>query len=164
MNMQDIIIRAMQDADISAASAVVCECYKWLAQIEGYTVEETARLIQERGSIEAITSQKQECHFIVAEFGGEIAGVAAIFKNIITKLYIAPQHFRKGIGSRLFDDSEKYISDTGYTDIFLGAFPVSAGFYEAKGMELEETKITAGGPIKGRPVLLYRKSIIKTPE
>jgi GNAT superfamily N-acetyltransferase len=152
----------MQDADISAVSDVVCACYAWLAKEEGFSSDETRRLIAERGSVEAINSQRQECHFIVAESDGQIAGVTAIFKNIITKLYIDPAHFREGIGSLLFNSAEKHILKTGFNDIFLGAFPVSAGFYEAMGMELEETKISAGGPIKGRPVLLYRKSIIKT--
>jgi GNAT superfamily N-acetyltransferase len=149
----------MRNEDIPIASSIVCACYAWLAKAEGYTSDETIRLINERGLPEAIVAQQQECHFLVAEIDGEIEGVAAISKNIITKLYVAPDQFRKGIGSKLFDSSEKYISEQGYNDIFLGAFPVSAGFYEAKGMELEDTKITAGGPIKGRPVLLYRKSI-----
>jgi ribosomal protein S18 acetylase RimI-like enzyme len=156
---KELIIRDMNDDDLPEVSRVVCACYVWLAGKEGYTSEEMARLISERGSVEAIASQQKECHFMVADAGGKIMGIAATSKNIITKLYIDPEHFRKGIGSRLFDAAEKHIANDGYNDIFLGAFPVSAGFYEAKGMELEERKVTTGGPIKGRMILLYRKVI-----
>lgn len=149
----------MNDNDLAEVSRIVCACYVWLAGQEGYTPEETARLIGERGSAEALVSQQKECHFIVAESDSRIVGIAATSKNIIIKLYIDPDHFRKGIGSRLFDAAEKHIANDGYNDIFLGAFPVSAGFYEAKGMELEEKKLTTGGPIKGRMIWLYRKEI-----
>jgi ribosomal protein S18 acetylase RimI-like enzyme len=159
MNNHEITIRDMNDDDLPEVSRVVCACYVWLAGKEGYTPEETACLIRERGSIEALVSQQKECHFMVADAGGKIKGIAATSKNIITKLYIDPEHFRKGIGSQLFDCAEKHISSEGYNDIFLGAFPVSAGFYEAKGMELEEKKFTTGGPIKGRMIWLYRKEI-----
>ena len=40
----------MTDKDIPAVSAVVCDCYNWLAQMEGFTAEETTNLIKERGS------------------------------------------------------------------------------------------------------------------
>ena len=159
MNNYDITIREMVDNDLAEVSRVVCVCYVWLAGKEGYTSEESARLISERGSVEALVSQQKECHFIVAEMDGKLTGIAATSKNIITKLYVDPEYFRKGIGSRLFDAAEKHIANDGYNDIFLGAFPISAGFYEAKGMELEEKKLTTGGPIKGRMIWLYRKVI-----
>ena len=95
----------------------------------------------------------------MAEIESEIVGVAATYNNIITKLYVDPKSFRQGIGSALFDAAEKHISSKGFNDIFLGAFPASAGFYESMGMELEDTKISAGGPIKGHQVFLYRKDI-----
>ncbi|HBC47492.1 MAG TPA: hypothetical protein DEO84_01265 [candidate division Zixibacteria bacterium] len=158
---KEITIRDMNDNDLSEVSRIVCACYVWLAGQEGYTPEETSRLISERGSAEALISQQRECHFIVAEMDGKLTGIASTSKNIITKLYVDPEYFRKGIGSRLFDAAEKRIANDGYNDIFLGAFPVSAGFYEAKGMELEEKKLTTGGPIKGRMIWLYRKVIAR---
>ena len=161
MNAPKIIIREMRDDDISAVSDIVCACYNWLARVEGYTPEETSRLISERGSPEAVSTQRKKCHFIVATIDDGVVGAVAIHKNTITKLYISPDRFRQGIGSALFDSAEKYIAGTGYNDIFLGAFPSSARFYEAKGMELEGEKIATGGPIKGRTILLYRKEVSK---
>jgi len=157
--MQAITIRPMKEEDISAISAIVCSGYELLSQKEGYMSEETNRLISERGSIEAIISQKRESQFFVAEIEGKAVGVVAISKNIIEKLYVAPEQHGLGIGKTLFNFSEKYIAEQGCTEISLGAFPSSAGFYKAMGMEYEGEKIAPSGPIKGRTIMLFRKRL-----
>jgi ribosomal protein S18 acetylase RimI-like enzyme len=157
--MSKIVIRDMRKNDIAAISDIICACYRWLAQMEGYTAEETSNLIEKRGSCKALTKQQQECHFIAAEINDELTGAVSIRKNEIMKLYVDPNHFRRGIGSALFAYAENIIAIRGYDNILLGAFPSSAGFYEAMGMELENEKISAGGPIKGQRILAYGKKI-----
>ncbi len=159
MIMSKIVIRDMRKNDIAAISDIICACYRWLAEMEGYTTRETSLLIEKRGSCKALTEQQRECHFIVAEINDELKGASSIHKNEIMKLYVDPNHFCKGIGSALFTYAEKIIAEQGYDNILLGAFPSSAGFYEAMGMELENEKISAGGPLKGRRILIYSKII-----
>jgi ribosomal protein S18 acetylase RimI-like enzyme len=155
----NILIRDMKKDDLKAVSDLICACYEWLAKMEGFTSVETSDLIRERGSPEAIAGQWREYQFMVAEIDGEAAGAVSIRGNEITRLYVKPAFFRRGLGSRLFINAEKIIADRGYDNISPGAFPTSAPFYEAMGMKLEYEKIAAGGPIKGHPILVYGKKV-----
>jgi ribosomal protein S18 acetylase RimI-like enzyme len=159
MKIPGILIREMRNNDIPAVSDIICAGYKWLAKMEGYTPEETSELINKRGSPEVIAKQREEYRFIVADIDDALVGAVSIRKNEITKLYVVPNLFRRGVGSTLFNHAEKIIADQGYDNISLGAFPSSAGFYEAMGMKKDGEKIPTGGPIKGRRILLYRKKI-----
>jgi ribosomal protein S18 acetylase RimI-like enzyme len=147
----------MNDEDIRAVSDIVCAGYEWLSPKEGYSIEETNQLCIQRGSVEVIATQKQKCQFFVAEIDGKAEGMVSIANNIITKLYVATESHGKGIGKALFDFAVKYISDQEYDEISLGAFPSSAGFYKAMGMEQVGEKVSAGGPIKGHKMMLFRK-------
>jgi GNAT superfamily N-acetyltransferase len=155
----EIVIRAMSENDILAVSDLVCGGYKWLAAKEGYSSDELSRLCHERCSFEAISAQSRECDFYLAECNGTIIGMASVSKTTIEKLYVNPEHHGKGIGKTLFRFAEKKIADEGYTEISLGAFPSSAGFYLAMGMTCIGEKTAAGDPIKGRKILLFEKKL-----
>lgn len=160
MNKEEITIRPMADEDVPAASAIVCAGYLWLGRAEGYTPEETTSLIALRGAPEAITEQRRDCHFLVAEIDGVVMGVASIRKNEFMKLYIAPDRMRQGIGVALFKSAARLIAGKGYDEVILGAFPSAGGFYEVMGMEKIGERSPTRGPIAGRCVYLYRKWLL----
>jgi ribosomal protein S18 acetylase RimI-like enzyme len=159
MQKQNVIVREMRDEDIVMVSDIICAGYTWLAQTEGFTSEELRHLIDERGSIDAISKQSKDCSFLVAVIDNNIVGMASIFKNEIAKLYVTPDWHNQGIGSALFNAAEKRIVDEGYSVIRLVAFPSSIKFYKAMGMKIDGEKTSTRGPLKGRAFVHFRKSI-----
>lgn len=159
MERRNVDIREKTDEDLLAVRDIVCAGYRLLARLEGFTPEETTRLIDERGLPEAISAQRRECYFIVAESGRQIVGAASIRRNEIAKLYVIPNLSGQGFGTALFEAAERHIIGEGFDEVHLGAFPSAAGFYEAMGMELEGSRINAGGPIDGRMMLLFKKRL-----
>jgi len=160
MQKHEINIRDMRDEDIAIVSEIVCAGYNWLAQTEGFTAEELRRLLDERGSIDAISKQSKECHFLVAIIDDKIVGMASIFKNEIAKLYVASDYHHHKIGSALFAAAEKQIADEGYAEIHLVAFPTSLKFYKAMGMAIDGEKTSTRGPLKGRTFIHFRKRLV----
>jgi ribosomal protein S18 acetylase RimI-like enzyme len=159
MEKRNMNIRMMTDNEVTAVSGIVCAGYNWLARLEGFTPDQTARLIAERGSPEEIIVQRRISCFMVEEIDGFIAGVVSIHGNEISKLYVDPKLGGQGIGKALFEAAEKHIISEGFNEIRLGAFPSAAGFYIAMGMEKEGSRINTGGPMKGRTMLFFRKRL-----
>jgi GNAT superfamily N-acetyltransferase len=157
--MPEIVIRAMSENDLQAVSDLVCAGYQWLAAKEGYSSDELFLLCQERGSSEAITAQSRECKFYLAEHNGTILGMVSINKTTIEKLYVHSEHHGQGIGKTLFYFAEKKIAENGYSEISLGAFPSSAGFYKVMGMTCIGEKTAGSGPIKGQRIMLFEKKL-----
>ncbi|MFH1010502.1 MAG: GNAT family N-acetyltransferase [bacterium] len=76
-------------------------------------------------------------------------------------IYLAPEHWRKGIGSFLSRRAEQMLKSRGYTQAVLWVFegnPQARQFYEAMGFETDgATKwLNPGAPLKA---IRYRKSL-----
>ena len=73
--------------------------------------------------------------------------MASIKDNLITKLYVAPEYHRRGIGRELFNQAENIIRKAGYSEITLGALGKSPiAFYESMGLTISGTKsVKLGG-------------------
>ena len=66
-------------------------------------------------------------------------------------LYVAPEHWRRGVGYRLISDSEKHLSGSGFTDVTLWVLSDNSSaraFYGASGFALDagvEKMVQLGG-------------------
>ena len=158
--MKKITIHEMRDSDIEEVSRVVCDSFRWSAERDGYTAEQIAAYVSERGSPEALRGQFPLCQWLVACAEDTIVGVAAVKGNEIDKLYVDPRFLRQGIGKRLFQAAEDLIARAGHKEVVLGtAFPASLPFYRAMGMQESGRKIIAIGPFKGRASILLTKPL-----
>jgi len=155
-----ITISKMTDDEIPAVSKLLCSCYTWLGEIESFPEEFTDFLVTKRGSVETVKRESQSQIYLVAHIGETIAGMVAIRNDEITKLYVSPEHHRKGIGRELFKIAEKLIIEGGYNKIVLGAVAGSpVPFYESMGMSIDERKKSRLEYFKGGEIILMSKKL-----
>ncbi len=94
-------IRRIRSADIPDVSNLLCTCYRFISGPDGYTPDQLAWILKERGSIEAVTDQLEIYEWLVACFNDLPIGIVATSRNEIEKLYVHPTHHRQGIACRL---------------------------------------------------------------
>jgi ribosomal protein S18 acetylase RimI-like enzyme len=97
----------------------------------------------------------------VAEEGGQLVGWISAAQSRDTDalpatgevwaVYVAPAHWRRGVGRRLWNEAEEHLSASGFSDITLWVLKANAqaiAFYESIGLVIEpgsEKTITRGG-------------------
>ena len=130
-----ITIRPMQKDDIPTVSRLLCDCYKWLGQTDGFGAEYVEFLVTKRGSIETVERESTVENYLVACIDDEIVGMVSIKGETITKLYVDPKRHRQGIGELLFEVAEEIIAREGHQKLTLGTLGESpVPFYTAMGM------------------------------
>ena len=60
---------------------------------------------------------------------------------MIGRVVILPEYRGKDFGAKVIEEAEKWIWESGYTDIFLDARLVAIGFYEKLGYEVADDEI-----------------------
>jgi ribosomal protein S18 acetylase RimI-like enzyme len=128
-------IRPISKDDIPAVSRLLCDCYRWLGQTDGFGAEYVEFLVTQRGSIETIERESAVENYLVACVDDEIVGMVSIKSETITKLYVDPKWHRQGIGVFLFEVAEEIIAREGHQKLTLGTLGESpVPFYMAMGM------------------------------
>ena len=163
MKFDEIATRQMRCEEIPRVSEIVCAGYHWLAEEAGYTPDQVAGLIAQRGSEEAIRLQSKTYQFLVAVRKGYVVGVVGIEGAEVTKLFVDPRSLREGIGRRLFKAAEDNIMNAGHDTLVLGAFDPSVPFYMAMGMETDYRKTIENGPLRGQQNTVMKKSLVRSP-
>ena len=159
--MNHIAVREMHDGDCPEVSRVVCASFRHGAERDGFTEEQIQSYFSGRGSETAIREQFRQYQCLVACAGQTIAGVVALKGNEITKLYVDPRLLRRGIGSMLFEQAERIVSQGAHEDLVVHTvFKSGIPFYEAMGMATVDSKPVAFGPLKGTDSTLLRKSLV----
>ncbi len=82
---------------------------------------------------------------IVAEFGGEIAGFAAVVGGELDGLFVEPELWRRGVARALVDEATHVARRKGYS-LTVIANPTARGFYEKCGFSIEGETETRFGP------------------
>ncbi len=150
----------MKPDEAAAASEVMCECYRRIGERRGYSDEQIAYLVGERGAKKTVEKESKSQNYLVACEGEKVVGVAAVKGNELAKLFVAPARHRQGIGSRLFRAAEDVVKRTGYDEIIVGVmFEDAVGFYEKLGMTQFGTKRPDGRVFRGFQVKLMRKKL-----
>ena len=148
----------MTEADVPRVSELLRDSYTLLGEREGFSVEQTEYLKQERGSLECVGSESRSQRYLVARDAGLIVGVVAISGDTITKLYVSSERTGEGIGRSLYQAAESEIRAHGHTRVGLGAFPSAVPFYGRLGMRVIGHK-EASGPLAGVSVALMEKEL-----
>ena len=150
----------MKPDEAAPASEVMCECYRRIGQRCGYSDEQVAYLVGERGAKKTVEKESKSQSYLVACEGEKVVGVAAVNGNELAKLFVTPGRHRQGIGSRLFRAAEEVVKTSGYSEMFVGVmFEDAVGFYEKLGMTRFGTKLPDGGVFRGFEVKLLRKKL-----
>ena len=152
-------IREMREPDQSAVSALLCDCYRWLAGVEGYSAEQVEYLVVERGSLVTVRSESRDQVYLVACEGEIIVGMVAVAGNLIAKLYVAPAYHRRRAGTALLNEAEARVRAAGFDRMNLGTTPSAVGFYEARGMFVAGRKLHSAGVFCGRETVLMEKAL-----
>lgn len=162
--MGDVSIRDMREEDCAAVSDMVCASFREAAIHNGFAEDEIKAYFVNRGAEQAIRDQFREYRCWVACSAGTIIAMVAVKGNEITKLYVAPNHSRRGIGARLFRAAEKVIADSGHSELVVCAhFDSTIAFYEAMGMSTVGRRSTVLGRVPGRDPMILRKVLTKNP-
>jgi GNAT superfamily N-acetyltransferase len=142
----------MSPHDELTVSSLLCDCYRWLAAVEGYNSQQVDFLVGERGSLRTVRVDSRDQLYLVACRDEVIAGMVAVAENVIAKLYVTPEHHRQGIGTVLFDAAEASARDAGFDRTTLGTTPSAVAFYERRGMWVMGHRLhNAGCSAVGRP-------------
>ena len=157
---EPVILREMQDEDISAISRVVCDSFEWGAKREGWSADRIEEYSLRRGCERAIREQFHEYRWQLACSGGSVLGVVAVRGNEIAKLYVSPDRMREGIGTALFGAAEEMIRCEGHRELVLGAvFDSSIPFYESVGMAKVGRKSVVLGTARGADAMIMKKPL-----
>ncbi len=149
----------MKEEDIPEVSRLLCSCYKWLGDKEGFSPQLVQFLVNQRGSIDTVGRESETEMYFVACEDAEIAGMVSVKNNEITKLYVDPRRHRRGIGRLLFEKAEELIENNGYSTIILGVLGKSpVAFYEAMGMKVSGRRSRGMQEESNREVILMKKS------
>ncbi len=153
-------IRQATEKDCPSISHVLCACYRWFVDNEGFSLETMEQLVAQRGSVEHVRKLMSSVVTFVAEQDRLVVGTATVKENELYTLYVDPTCHRKGIGQMLFDEAAKAIAAAGYDEMFLGTgASTSIRFYEAMGMRRSGEKIVEAGPCKGWTIAVYSKPL-----
>lgn len=121
---------------------------------------------------ESLAAGSEETH--LAEREGEVLGFLTLgacrdsdvdpqTTGEIWGIYLAPQHWRKGIGRALCQHGEQFLRSRGYTQAALWVFegnPRARRFYEAMGFEPDGASrvLNPGAPLTA---IRYRKPLLR---
>ena len=153
-------IRQATRDDAEAISGIVCRCYDGFRQTDGWSKELVRALRRERGSPDCIRGLIEDEAVFVAHDGPAVLGVVSVKDNELTKLYVDPDHQRRGVGRRLFTHAEAVIRRRGFAGMFLGAAVRSSlPFYEKMGMRIRQTRRIDRGPSIGMTTTILEKAL-----
>ncbi len=152
-------IRRMIHDDEIAVSRMLSDCYRWLGERGGYTADQTEFLVATRGSVACVARESLTQLYLVACTGEDVCGLVSISGNEITKLFVAPGHHRKRIGTQLFMAAEEAIRTAGYERLTLGAFPTAVAFYRAMGLSVIGQKPCGPSALAGLSMTLMEKRL-----
>lgn len=152
-------IRQMTQDDL-AVSQIVSECYRFIAESDGLTLEQRNRMITERCQPEHMAANRARyaCH--VAEVDGTVVGFIASSGSNIEELFVHPKHHRRGIATALFRKAE---SDCRHSVLTVGTTGYGAPFYQAMGMQITEKRPVTFGPLEGKELIQLEKRGLNTP-
>jgi ribosomal protein S18 acetylase RimI-like enzyme len=157
-------IRPMHQEDMQAVSDVLCSCYRWLADREGYTPEQVNFLLHQRGSLETVRRESREQLYLVASQHGAIVGMVSVSGSEVTKLYVSPSHHHRGIGAALLRAAASAIAESGFGTMSLGTTPSTVPFYESLGMSIARTRRPSRGPFTDRDVVVMTMALDESAE
>jgi GNAT superfamily N-acetyltransferase len=152
-------VREMTERDIPNASRILSAAYGFLAENGEFSDEECRALVERRGSEDALRKQAAEYTFYIAELEGEPAGIMALRKSEITKLFVHPRFHRRGVGTLLFEVAQRWAVRGGYDRLTTGTTGFGTPFYEAMGMRVCGRKTADRGPLAGHEITLLEKSM-----
>jgi len=152
-------IQEMTEDDHHRVSEILCSCYGWLAEREGFTGEQLQFLLSERGSVETVRQESKSQTYLVAFNDRTLVGVVAVKGNEITRLYVEPEYHHQGIGRMLLEEAENVIRRIGLEEVTFGARETAVPFYEAMGMTVVGHKAHRAQVFARREVVLMKKSL-----
>ena len=156
-----IDIRAGRQADAERISAIVCRCYEGFGETGGWSSRVVAEVKQLRGAVECIRDLIRDESVFVAEARATILGIVSVKDNEITKLFVDPDHQRRGIGGRLFAHAESVVRNCGFSTLFLGAaVETPIPFYEKMGMRVVRRRTIDRGPCQGMASTILEKALL----
>ena len=163
-------IRPAQVSDAPALARVHVD--SWRAAYGGLVPESTLQAFtyewREERFRAALAAGTEETHLVRVE--GQVVGFLTLGAardadldagrmGEIWGIYLAPEHWRKGIGRRLAEEAERMLASRGYEEAVLWVLEgneTARRFYEAMGFALdgESTEVDWGTPLKA---VRYRK-------
>lgn len=154
--MSDFTVRPADPRDVPDVQRVARR--GWHAAYEGVLSEETieAKLDEwyDRATIREYV-EREDVGYFVAEADGRVLGYAtggptdgSEDVGFLGAIYVDPDHWGEGIGSRLLDRVETFLADRGYERLrfrVLAENDVGRSFYRSRGYEtVEETETELG--------------------
>ena len=146
-----LTIRPMRGADVPAASKLVTDCYRFLAERQGFSAAQLKGLLDQRCSAAYVGKCLREFEHHVAEVDGEMVGLVGIEGHELAELWVSPKRHRQGIGAALFRKAEDVISAAGHPVLTVHTTGYGTPFYRAMGCRIVGQKPCDRGPLKGWP-------------
>ena len=151
-----ITIRRMTEQDDIAVSQVVSECYRLIAEPDGFTADQLDRMLAERCRPEHMKIHRDRFACYVAEVEGSVVGFIALSTSNIEELFVHPDQHRRGIATALFQKAESDCQDSVLTVSTTG---FATPFYEAMGMHIVGSRRVTFGPLEGKDLIQLEKRI-----
>ena len=152
-------IRAMQLEDVPAVNLLVTDCYRFLAERQGFSAVQFRRLLEERCSENFVRKLFEEFPHYVAESGGRIVGAIGIEGSEVAELWVSPDYHRQGMGRALFRKAEDVIRQAGHAALTVRTTGYATHFYGAMGAHIVGRKPCDGGPLQGWVLTYLEKAL-----
>lgn len=154
-------IRPMRECDDHPVSRILCECCRLVAEADGFTPEQHARMLSERCQPKHMSGHRARFTCYVAEWNGSVAGFIAGSGGNVEELFVDPRRHRRGIATALFRELE---SDCQGSVLTVSTTGFGVPFYEAMGMHVTGRRRVTFGPLEGREVIQLEKKRPKAAE
>lgn len=165
--MTGISIRSAESRDVPEIERVARRA--WNAVYDGILLQDTIdAALDEWYAREQIRQhvENDDFSFFVAEDGGLVCGYVSGGKNElgsgeVAAIYVDPEHWRRGIGTRLIDHFEAHGLERGWRTMQIRVIAendIARTFYEKHEYEVESTE---EAPLFGEPIaeVCYQKSL-----
>ncbi|MDD9939356.1 MAG: GNAT family N-acetyltransferase [Myxococcales bacterium] len=153
-----LVARLLHGADVEAVCDLLGRCYRWLGDRGEYSREQALSLARTRAAPAVLREEARSETCFVAVVDSRIVGVSSVGGNELTRLYVAPEHHRSGVGSLLFRMAERTVRFRGFDELVLGTTASAVPFYVAQGVQ--ETGVKSHGlpGFEDRQVVLMSKT------
>ena len=158
-----VTVRSMECDDHQSVNDIICVCFRWLANREGFNEAQLKELLADR-TPETLEKESTRQEFLVASIDGNVVGVVSWYRNELAKLYVNPTYHRRGIGTQLFQAAERALRHTGHREMRLHAPLPSVPFYQAMGMTILTHQPWRNAIFDNQTVVVMMKSLAQIDE
>jgi GNAT superfamily N-acetyltransferase len=146
-------LRRFEPTDAPACREIINAA---IGMMDGLNAAARTLVIANNG-VEAVSADLARCFTLVAVDGDAIVALAALDASEVRRVYVRPEHQRRGLGRLLVRALEAEARTRGLTGLELQASPSSVAFYQSLGYRELGRETSTNGEAQFLHVRMFRE-------